>query len=250
MRSPHEPHGGRGRTHAALPKAGQPVGVCGGDLQSPLHTCGHPCCTALWRLPAEHIMRRRRRTWTIRSICCVVAGLILQPVSPRAATVPSGFTEALIASGLASPTAMQFAPDGRLFVAEQGGRLRVIKNGSLLPTPFVTLSVDSIGERGLLGVAFDPNFAANQFVYVYYTTSTTPRHNRVSRFTANGDVAVPGSETLILRLNDLSGATNHNGGALHFGLDGKLYVAVGENAAPSNAQTLANLLGKMLRINP
>ena len=89
--------------------------------------------------------------------------------------MPAGFTEALIASGLASPTAMQFAPDGRLFVCEQGGRLRVIKNGALLPTPFLTLTVSSIGERGLLGVAFDPNFAINQFIYVYYTATTPDR---------------------------------------------------------------------------
>ena len=78
-------------------------------------------------------MRTRRRNWTIRLIGCVVVGLGLQHASTRAATVPTGFTEALVASGLASPTAMQFAPDGRLFVCEQGGRLRVIKNGALLP---------------------------------------------------------------------------------------------------------------------
>src|SRR6266540_6197187 len=85
-----------------------------------------------------------------------------------AATLPTGFREVPIASGLAAPTAMQFAPDGRLFVCEQAGNLRVIKNGSLLPTPFVTLTVNSAGERGLLGVAFDPGFSANHFVYVYY----------------------------------------------------------------------------------
>jgi glucose/arabinose dehydrogenase len=72
----------------------------------------------------------------------------------------------------------------------------------------------------------------------------------VSRFIANGDVAVPGSESVILELNPLSDATNHNGGAIHFGLDGKLYIGVGENANGANAQTLSNLLGKMLRINP
>src|SRR6185369_1049175 len=161
----------------------------------------------------------------------------------NAATLPSGFTETQI-SGLSSPTAMEFAPDGRLFVCLQTGQLRVIKNGALLPTPFVSLSVDSSGERGLLGIAFDPNFAANNFVYVYYTVSTTPRHNRVSRFTANGDVAVGGSELVLLDLNNLSTATNHNGGAIHFGPDGKLYIAVGENANGSNSQTLTNLLGK------
>src|SRR5690242_11363257 len=144
---------------------------------------------------------------------------------------------------------MEIAPDGRIFVCEQGGRLRVIKNGALLPDPFLTLNVDSNGERGLLGVAFDPNFAANNFVYVYYTVPIEPRHNRVSRFTANGDVVVPGSEVALLDLDNLSTATNHNGGAIHFGPDGKLYVAVGENANGSNSQTLTNRLGKMLRIN-
>ena len=168
--------------------------------------------------------------------------------SVNAATLPAGFTETFI-TGIASPTAMAIAPDGRIFVCEQGGRLRVVKDGALLPTPFITISVDSAGERGLLGVAFDPLFALNNFVYVYYTVPATPRHNRVSRFTANGDVAAPGSELAILELDNLTSATNHNGGAIHFGPDGKLYVAVGENATPQNAQTLSNRLGKVLRIN-
>lgn len=165
-----------------------------------------------------------------------------------AATLPQGFTETAI-SGLSNPTAMQIAPDGRIFICQQGGALRVVKNGALLPTPFLTLNVDSAGERGLLGIAFDPNFASNRFLYLYYTVSTTPKHNRVSRFTANGDVVVPGSEQVILELDNLSSATNHNGGAIHFGPDGKLYIAVGENATTSNAQTLSNMLGKVLRIN-
>ena len=168
--------------------------------------------------------------------------------SLRAATLPSGFTETIV-TGISSPTAMEIAPDGRVFVCEQGGRLRVIKNGTLLPAPFLTLNVDSSGERGLLGIAFDPSFGANNFIYVYYTVPSSPRHNRVSRFTANGDVAVAGSETVILELDNLTSATNHNGGALHFGPDGKLYIAVGENATISNAQTLSNRLGKVLRIN-
>lgn len=166
-----------------------------------------------------------------------------------AATLPQGFTETQVASGLTEATAMQFAPDGRLFVCLQGGALRVIKDGTLLSTPFVTVSTESVGERGLLGVAIDPNFQTNNFVYVYYTALTSPRRNRVSRFTANGDVAVPGSEFVVAELDNLSNATNHNGGAIHFGPDGKLYVAVGENASPNNAQTLTNRHGKILRIN-
>jgi glucose/arabinose dehydrogenase len=143
---------------------------------------------------------------------------------------------------------MQFAPDGRLFVCEQGGKLRVIKNDVLLVTAFVTLTVDPTGERGLLGVAFDPGFATNHFVYVYYTATTPTIHNRISRFTANGDVAVAGSELQIFNLPTLN-ATNHNGGALGFGPDGKLYAAVGENAVSSNAQSLSTPLGKILRLN-
>jgi glucose/arabinose dehydrogenase len=165
-----------------------------------------------------------------------------------AATLPNGFSETLIANGLSSPTAMDFAPDGRLFVCLQGGQLRVIKNGVLLPAPFLTVTVNSSGERGLLGLAFDPNFATNNFIYVYYTATSPTVHNRVSRFTANGDVAVASSEMPILDLENLS-ATNHNGGAIHFGPDGKLYVAVGENANSANSQTLGNRLGKVLRIN-
>lgn len=171
-----------------------------------------------------------------------------------AVTLPDGFVQSRVTGGLTSPTTMAFAPDGRLFVAEQGGKLRIVKSGNLLGTPFLDISgrVDSRGERGLLGVAFDPNFSTNKYVYVYYTqkaAGTVPVHNRIVRFTASGDRAVLSSEDLILRLNNLSDRTNHNGGAIHFGKDGKLYVAVGENANPSNAQSLNNLLGKMLRIN-
>ena len=165
-----------------------------------------------------------------------------------ASTVPAGFTDTVVASGMPNPTAMAFAPDGRLFVAQQGGALRVIKNGSLLATPFLTVTVNSSGERGLLGVAFDPDFLINQYVYVYYTATTPAVHNRVSRFTANGDVVVPASEVVLLDLPNLS-ATNHNGGAIHFGPDSKLYVGVGENAVSSNSQSLATPLGKLLRIN-
>jgi glucose/arabinose dehydrogenase len=170
----------------------------------------------------------------------------------EAASLPAGFTETLIAGGISSPTAMELAPDRRIFVCEQGGRLVVIKNGVLLSQSFLNLTgvVDATGERGLLGVAFHPSFATNNFVYVYYTLATAPRRNRVSRFTASGDVAVPGSEVVILELDTLSSATNHNGGAIHFGPDGKLYVAVGDNANGANAKSLSSRHGKMLRINP
>ncbi|HJX25684.1 MAG TPA: PQQ-dependent sugar dehydrogenase, partial [Chthoniobacterales bacterium] len=170
----------------------------------------------------------------------------------RAATLPTGFTEAAFGASMATGcTAMEFAPDGRLFVCQQNGHLRAIKDGALLAADFLSVTVSSSGERGLLGIAFDPNFASNRFVYIYYTATTPTIHNRVSRFTAsmaNPDVVQAGTELPILDLETL-GATNHNGGAIHFGPDGKLYVAVGENANGANAQSLANRLGKILRIN-
>ena len=184
----------------------------------------------------------------------VAAVLALSANSAQgAATLPPNFARSQVVGGLASPTAMEFAPDGRLFVAEQRGTLRVVKSGGNM-AKFLDISgsVNSAGERGLLGIAFDPAFSNNSYIYLYYTqkaTGTTPVHNRVIRVTARGDRAVAGTKKLILRLDNLSSATNHNGGAIHFGEDGKLYVAVGDNANSDNAQSLRNLKGKMLRIN-
>ncbi len=163
------------------------------------------------------------------------------------ATVPSSFSDVQVAAGLTNPTLMAIAPDGRIFVSEQGGTVRVIKNGALLAAPFVSLTVDSQGERGVLGLAFDPAFASNRFVYVYYTSPQAPL-NRVSRWVANGDVA-GGSEQILFNLPNLQGATNHNGGSIHFGNDGKLYISTGENASPWNSQSITSALGKLLRIN-
>ena len=174
----------------------------------------------------------------------------LEPLEPRRLfAVAGGFTESAFAAGLDRPTALAFAPDGRLFVAEQDGNLRVVKGGQLLPAPAVDLAVDDQGERGLLGIAFDPAFAQNGFVYLYHTVETPLVHNRISRFTLAGDAVQPGSEQVLIDLPNLTAATNHNGGAMHFGPDGKLYVAVGDNNDPANAQPLSTVLGKMLRTN-
>jgi glucose/arabinose dehydrogenase len=109
-----------------------------------------------------------------------VSFLAIVASTAGAATLPIGFTETTVASRIASPTAMALAPDGRIFVSQQGGRLRVIKNGTLLVAPFLTLTVDSSGERGPPGVAFDPAFAINQFVCVYYTVPGSPAHKRLA----------------------------------------------------------------------
>jgi glucose/arabinose dehydrogenase len=164
-----------------------------------------------------------------------------------------GFEETPYVTGLSLPTAMDFAPDGRLFICEKSGSLRVVQNGVLLSIPFLTVPVATESERGLLGVAFDPRFAVNRYVYVYYTRASAPIKNRISRFTASvtdPNVADPASEVVIL--DDIaSDAGNHNGGVIHFGSDQKLYVGVGDGGANAfNSQSLATLSGKLLRIDP
>lgn len=184
---------------------------------------------------------------------------LLEPLERRevlSTALPPGFSETTLASGFNAPTNMDFAPGVGLFILEQGGTVKFVRNNGTSFTS-LTLTVDSQGERGLLGIAFDPNFQSNHFAYLYYTNpqaggAATGVHNQISRFTVNvSNLTRPtfGNETPILDLNNLTSATNHNGGGIHFGADGMLYVGVGENANPSNSQTLANLLGKLLRVN-
>ena len=165
--------------------------------------------------------------------------------------LPAGFHETVVAGGLGSVTAMDVLPDGRVLVSAQTGTLEVVPASGGAGTTALTLTVDSDGERGLLGVAHDPKFASNHFIYVYHTvpaSGTAAAFNEVTRFTLNGNVADPASAVNILKLNPLD-ADFHNGGSLHFGPDGKLYIGVGENTVSTNAQTLNNLLGKILRID-
>ncbi len=170
-----------------------------------------------------------------------MTGTITDSPSP----VLANFTTSLVSEGLGGSTTMAIAPDGRIFVAEQDGTIHIIKNGSLLPTPFMNLSVSSAGTRGLLGVAFDPDFASNNYIYVYFTAPDS--HNRVSRFTAVGDVVDPGSEYVVLDLDPAD--FNNLGGGIAFGPDGKLYIGVGDNGVSANGQNMTTRFGKILRLN-
>jgi glucose/arabinose dehydrogenase len=151
--------------------------------------------------------------------------------------LPAGFTEELV-GWASSASTMAIAPDGRVFVGQQHGHIEVIENDQQLDDPILELAVSEGGERGLLGITFDPQFESNNFLYVYYTTQDAPIHNRVSRFTMQGNSVIDGSEVSILDLEEL-GAINHNGGGIHFGSDDMLYVAVGDNAVSSNSQSAA-----------
>jgi glucose/arabinose dehydrogenase len=167
-----------------------------------------------------------------------------------AVALPAGFSRTVAASGFGELlTSIAFAPDGRIFATELTGAVRVVKNGVLLPQPFVTVPALTGGERGLIGIALDPAFATNGHVYVHYTTADGGVHNRVSRFTANGDVAASGSELVLLDLPSLSAAQRHNGGGLQFSADGMLYIAVGDDGVSANAPLITTPFGKILRIN-
>lgn len=173
--------------------------------------------------------------------------------TPFAQTAPTGFTVESYAAGLPGATTMAWTPDGRLLVGQLGGAVRVIKGGMLLPTPFHTAAVDSPAgtERGLLGLCVDPGFAANGYVYLYFTHPSPAPHNCVRRLkadSANPDVS-DGSETPIVDLEDLGPDTMHNGGSVLFGPDGKLYIAVGDNGDSNHAQSLHSRFGKILRYN-
>jgi putative heme-binding domain-containing protein len=169
--------------------------------------------------------------------------------------LPPGFAVDVVTTGLSAATGLEVAPDGRVFVCEQTGALKLVKDGKLLPEPFAKFDVDTLWERGLLGVTVDPGFPKVPHVYVHYTGAKPYPHTVVSRLTAAGDKMVPGSEVKLFEGDDqrafkmnIPGA--HQGGGLHFGPDGKLYFSVGELTAEKPAQDKRSQFGKILRINP
>ena len=186
----------------------------------------------------------------VRVGLCLAGILTVGSASRAQALFPPGFEIVPVASGLQWPTRMEFSPDGRLFVSEQAGRLRVIRDGMLLPAPFATLSVTWTGEHGLYGIAFDPEFVRTRYLYVFYSRADEPL-NRVSRLVAsagNPDVVDPSVPEVVL-LDDLPSGDMHNGGALRFALDGTLFVSSGDAGTPVRAQSLEHLNGKLLRIH-
>jgi len=170
-------------------------------------------------------------------------------------TTGSSLTVREVAVGLSSPVYLTAPPgDARLFVVEQGGRVRIVENGQLLPTPFldITAKVLSGGERGLLSVAFHPAYATNGRFYVYYTDLNGDITVEQYRVSADRNVADPSSGALVLAIPHRL-AANHNGGLAAFGPDGMLYLGTGDGGGggdpQGNGQNPAALLGKLLRID-
>ncbi len=170
------------------------------------------------------------------------------PSASAAGDVPDGFVVATLTDQLSAPTAIEFAPDGRLFIAEQSGTIRIYADGELLATPFLALPVHYAGESGLQSIAFDPAFDTTGFIYVSYTTQALNR--RISRFVATANTAEVADEEIIFEIGDEGVSSGvHESTALQFGTDAKLYVAVGDNGNSKFAQDLNSLFGKILRLN-
>jgi glucose/arabinose dehydrogenase len=203
-----------------------------------------------------------RKTILILSGFCACAFIVFQNK-----TKP-GIKLVQIASGLMAPVAMDCPKDGskRLFICEQTGKIRIIKNGKLQVTPFLDLSnkLDGMGkaysEKGLLGIAFHPKYNTNGRFFVYYSapsSKTGDDHKSVLaeyKVSSDPDVADPGSQSIIMEISQPE--SNHNGGQLAFAKDGCLYIALGDgggagdqHGSVGNAQNLGTVLGKILRIN-
>lgn len=186
------------------------------------------------------------RSFSVADVFCFGVALLAVyalPV-PRLGAAPPGFVVENVANGLASPVTFAFAPDGRIFYNElDQGWVRVIENGSVVPTPFGQLSVTTLGEQGLLGLALHPDFENNGFVYVCFSRSAGG--HEIGRFTAVGNVGT--NYTPIVTGLPSSGI--HNGGNIAFGPDGKLYHTMGDTANSGNSQNNSTYPGKIHRFN-
>ena len=192
---------------------------------------------------------------TMPLFACDGGGSSSAETSP--APFPATITLTPVASGLVNPVSITHAGDGsgRLFVVEQKGVVQILRNGVIASSPFlnITSMVRSGGEQGLLGLAFPPNYAARKSFYVNYTDRTGIGNTVVARFglSSNADRADPATRTELLNITQPF--SNHNGGQLAFGPDGLLYIGSGDGGSGGdplgNGQSLATLLGKLLRID-
>jgi glucose/arabinose dehydrogenase len=172
-------------------------------------------------------------------------GLLHQPLTATAAE-PSIET---FARGLNTPWAIDFAPDGRIFISERPGRIRIIERGQLRSEPWMTIDVAASGESGLMGLAMDPQFTQNRFVYAAYSyrSGAFSTRNRLVRLREDPKSGSGIADKILI--DDVPGANNHDGGRVKFGPDGKLYWTLGDAQTTRYAQDLKSLNGKILRLN-
>ncbi len=211
-------------------------------------------------------MKEFRSVLGLIFVAVLALGLIsAAPRSAPPASIPSAVRFTPVVTGVSEPVFITNAADGsnRLFIVQQSGQIRIFKNGSLLPAAFLNVAgvpnfTAAGGEQGLLGLAFDPDYATNRFFYVTYTTTTsdpvfkyTTTLARYQASASNGDLADPASRTLILSIPKKY--INHNGGMIAFGPDTFLYMSMGDGGSggdpDNNGQNIHTLLGKILRLD-
>ena len=188
---------------------------------------------------------------TLALIVLTPAGTGAQP-EPKE-PLPTGARIETVLREMRQPVAMVFDPAGRLFYTERTGAVRRFANGQLQPNPVISFGVSTNSERGLLGIALDPDFNNNRLVYVFYSCGPAQecpeQQQRVVRFVENNGVG--SNPSLLFTSPDDNGCANHDGGNIHFGPDGKLYITLGDDGCtPSNSQDLSVKQGKIHRINP
>jgi len=176
--------------------------------------------------------------------------LVFLPTTPVPLPSPSEVNATgieVVASQLEVPWAIDFADDERIFFTERVGRIRVIDDGKLVDEPVFSIEVSKVSETGMLGLALDPNFNDNHFLYIYYTyVENGDLWNRVAKLREQDNKAL--DHTVLI--DRIPAAGIHDGGRIKFGPDGRLYITTGDAANPALSQDLNSLSGKILRINP
>ena len=202
--------------------------------------------------------RRQLIKLVIPSALVIIVSILTMKFSPSETLVPlpapvsnlSNLTNSsgveIIAEGLQAPRSIDISKDGRIFVSEKRGSIRVVDNGTLLTEPVGDIKAENIGDAGLLGLTLHPNFTQNHLFYVYYTYSnSTGLFNKVLMLTESNNRIID-SKTI---LDGIPGDEYRDGGRIKFGPDGKLYVSTGDASIPEQSQDLDSLAGKILRTN-
>ena len=205
-----------------------------------------------------HMERRQLIRLVIPSALVIIVSIMTMKFSPSETLVPlpspvsnsdnltSSKGVEITAQGLQAPRAIDISMDGRIFITEKHGSIRVIENGTLLAEPVGDINVENIGDGGLLGLTLHPNFTQNHMFYVYYTYSNnTGLFNRVLMLQESNNRIID-SKTIV---DGIPGGEYRDGGRIKFGPDGKLYVSTGDASIPELSQDLNSLAGKILRVN-
>ena len=206
----------------------------------------------------QHMERRQLIRLVIPSALVIIVSIMTMKFSPSETLVPlpspvsnsgnltSSKGVEITAQGLQAPRAIDISMDGRIFITEKHGSIRVIENGTLLAEPVGDIKVENIGDGGLLGLTLHPNFTQNHMLYVYYTYSNnTGLFNRVLMLEESNNRIID-SKTIV---DGIPGGEYRDGGRIKFGPDGKLYVSTGDASIPELSQDLNSLAGKILRVN-